>query len=201
MLRLKSHRLPLSLILGTCWVLSLPLQAWAATELNLPAPVEPQPIAMPSMFWLFIKMVFSLIIIAGLAYIMVRVLKKNLQPPSVGQWVNVIDQYPLGNNKGVFLAEIAGKAYILGVTDHNINILGEFEDQERLIEIKRQVEARNQLPPAAQNLWSALVNFISKSGRKTPGDFHTHILKQIQRLQNISKSPSDTHRKDDDSNV
>lgn len=199
MLRLKSLRLPLSLILGTCWFLILPLQAWAATAYNAKEFV-PQPIAMPNMFWVFIKMVFSLVLIAGLAYLMVRILKKNLQQPSVGQWVNIIDQYPLGHNKGVFLAEIAGKAYILGVTDHNINILGEFEDQERLNEIKRQAEARDQLPPAAQNLWTAFINLINKSTRKTPGDFHTHILKQIQRLQNISKGPSDTQRKDVESN-
>lgn len=197
---LRSLRFPLTIILlGTVLLLTNPTLAGAAQELNLPTVTTPQPVEFPSMLWLFVKMVFSLVIIAGLAFLMVRVLKKNMQPNSAGDWFNIVDQYALGTNKGVYLAEIAGKAYILGVSDQSINILGEFNDRDRLEEIKREVAAREELPPAARNLLRNLADFFNKNKGGRRSDFHSHILNQIQRLQHMSGSSGESAGREKDS--
>ena len=42
----------------------------------------------------------------------------------------ILENLPLGPNRSVCTVEMAGRVFLLGVTDHNINLLGEITDKD-----------------------------------------------------------------------
>lgn len=123
---------------------SLAFAVWAVNpndSINLPDYTEPETTALPSMAGLFIKIILSLGIIIFLTYGVMRVLQKQFKTTG-GSWINVVDQVSLGPNRGLFIANIAGKIVALGVTDHQIVKILEIDDPDMIEQIKKTPDDR-----------------------------------------------------------
>ncbi|MBE8953861.1 MAG: flagellar biosynthetic protein FliO [Quinella sp. 1Q7] len=50
----------------------------------------------------------------------------------------ILENLPLGPNRSVCTVEMAGRVFLLGVTDHNINLLGEITDKDLIEHLHTQ---------------------------------------------------------------
>ena len=50
----------------------------------------------------------------------------------------ILENLPLGPNRSVCTVEMAGRVFLLGVTDHNINLLGEITDKNLIEHLHEQ---------------------------------------------------------------
>lgn len=147
-----------------------------------PATVESN--ELPSMGGYLLKMIFSLAVIGGLAYATLRLFPRNLALGHTGEYITVYDTQPLGQNKGIYIAEIGGKVLALGVTDHNITILSEITDGDLIRDMRENHVARQAEIAARQDGWQKLLQRLNTS-RDMP--FSTHISRQISKLQQITQ--------------
>jgi len=108
--------------------------AWAAPLTNLEYQ-EPEPVAPPNIGALLFRLIISLIVVIGLAVISIKFLQKRAFITQTGRWIRIIDQVGIGPNKALLLSEIAGKIYVLGVTDHGISKLLEIEETSQVAAI------------------------------------------------------------------
>ncbi|HEX3031228.1 MAG TPA: flagellar biosynthetic protein FliO [Bacillota bacterium] len=158
-------------------------------------PGAPAQTTLPSMGWYLFKMVLSLGIIGGLAYGAVRWFPRNLNLMNGGEYISVYDQYSLGQNKGIYIAEIGGRIMALGVTDNNITLLSEINDPDLIRDMRENHVNRAATVPVEQNLLSRL---LGKVGVQKELPFSTHISQQIAKLQQISQGEQPKERGKDD---
>lgn len=85
----------------------------------------------PSSIGLFFKMVFALLIVLGLAYLAMRILKRtNKLSASDDPFLRHVSHLALASNRSVDVVTILDHAYILGVSDNAVNLVGEITDKE-----------------------------------------------------------------------
>lgn len=159
-------------------------------SVNLPEYQAPQLKENPSMFGLFVRLTVSLLLITGLAYALIKIIGRQWGYSSVGTWINILDQLALGQNKGIFITEIAGKVFVLGVTDHSINKLLEIDDKE-LVKLMKERLPREAQPQKIFGRWQGLIDLwrgIANSSRTggTGRNFHHLIEQHLTRLRELS---------------
>ncbi len=90
-------------------------------------------------FVLILKAVFSLLIITGLIYFVLRFFLSGQRWLTKQQGlIRVIGTHPLTPNKYIQIVEIGNKLLVLGISDHSINLLTEIIDKEVIDSIKIQ---------------------------------------------------------------
>lgn len=154
---------------------SLALAVWAVNPgdpVNLPASTEPEKAALPSMAGLFFKIVLCLVVIVVLTYGLMRLLKRQFRT-SGSSLINVIDQLSLGPNRGVYLANIAGRIVALGITDHQIVKLLEIDDPVVIEQLKQEASVEGE-PRVSAN---------SQQMPKTVDRFHNLIQDNLSRIR------------------
>ena len=65
-----------------------------------------------------------------LAYLGTKFMAQKYSKMSTGRYLKVIERVALGQDKALVLLTVNQKAYLLGVTGKDINMLCEFEEQE-----------------------------------------------------------------------
>ncbi|MFZ5943695.1 MAG: FliO/MopB family protein [Bacillota bacterium] len=95
---------------------------------------------------------------------------------SYGDWIQIIDQMPLGTNKGIYLLEIEGKGYVIGVTDQQINVITTIEKEGRLDELRGL--------PLKKDKGFGLSKFNLLPGKKK-NNFHQSLQQYIKQTQNL----------------
>jgi flagellar protein FliO/FliZ len=108
-----------------------------------PTPAEEKPLANRAydvnFFFLIVKAVFSLLIIIALIYFILRFLLKGQRWITKQQkFIQTIGTHSLTPNKYIQIIEIGNKLLVLGISEHNINLLTEIEDKEVIDFIKTQ---------------------------------------------------------------
>lgn len=78
-----------------------------------------------------------------------------------------MEHLPLGPKMSVCLVEIAGRVFLLGVTEHNITLLSEIEDEEEIERLQRQSLART----VDMGMFSQQVGALSDFVQKVPPIF------------------------------
>ncbi len=181
------------------WYLVLPTQyvIAASKELNLDAAAEPEAFEMPSMFGLFFRLIFSLLFIVGIAFITMKFLRKNMKVLSSGVNIRVLDQYSFSMNKGVYITQIAGKTYVLGVTDNNISLITEITDQDIIDEIVDKAREKEIEPIIPPGILESILPGVFK-GNSQGGNFNKHIQRQIRKLESLVDNRANVSRRDDD---
>lgn len=168
-----------------------------SNELNLDAVADPQVTPMPSIFSLFFRLLVSLLIIGGLAYLMMKLLRKNMRVLSRGVSINVLDQFAFSINKGIYITQIAGKVYVLGVTDHNVNLITEITDENVIEEIVAKAKEREMEPIIPPSIMERILpGFLSQNVSESHS-FQSHIQKQIKKLQKMVDYRGGSSREDD----
>lgn len=84
----------------------------------------------PSVFWIIVQMILALGLIIVLAWGAIQFLGSRINSRLQGQWIRVLDEVILGQNRGIVAVEIGGRVFLLGVTDHQISMLTELDDEQ-----------------------------------------------------------------------
>lgn len=181
------------------WYLILPAQyvLAASTPLNLDITTEPKVVDPPSIFSLFFRLIFSLVFIVGIALLTMKILKKNMKVLSAGTNIKVLDQYSFSMNKGVYITQIAGKTYVLGITDNNINLITEITDQDTIDEIVDKAREKEMEPIIPPGILERILPGMFKEN-SSGGNFNQHIQRQIKKLQLLVDNRASVSRRDDD---
>lgn len=79
-------------------------------------------------------LVFAFVVTA--AYIASRYLGKHFAQAASADGGRILAHLPLGPNRSVCIVELAGRGYVLGVTDHQINLIREIDDADELAAIR-----------------------------------------------------------------
>lgn len=132
---------------------------------------EPQPAGtswLSTMAYLFTLLVTFVVVIA-LAYFTSRFLGQRMSRYSGTGDNRVLASLPLGQNRGVFVVEVAGKFLVLGVTDHSVNFLQEITDPEVIERLRATVPS---LPPSQFDaVFQRQLASLQQMSQRFPGVF------------------------------
>ena len=93
-------------------------------------------------WWSTLAYVISLIavfaIVLVMAYVFARLIGGKLNARMSGQTGKVLENLPLGPNRSVCIVEMAGRVFLLGITDSSINLLTEITDAAEIERLRRE---------------------------------------------------------------
>ena len=102
---------------------------------------EVEPVAAGVSWWSTLAYVISLIavfaIVLVMAYVFARLVGGKINSRMSGQTGKVLENLPLGPNRSVCIIEMAGRVFLLGITDSSINLLTEITDEEEIAQLRR----------------------------------------------------------------
>lgn len=146
-----------------------------------------------SFFGLIIRVIISLSIIGVLIYLVVRVFFKSQRwIAQGGEIIHVIDTCPLSpvggvaSNKYIQIVELGNCLLVLGISDHNINLLTKITEKETIDYIKTQSSKEVGLKGVTFN---QLLEKVWKPAPKNPIDDYNKkidfLKEQKQRLKDL----------------
>lgn len=103
-------------------------KTWEYKEPDAPPP--------PNLFWISLRMIFSLFVVIALIFLFVFILKRinprrgivdNQRP------VQLLFQEPLGQKRSISLVKVLDRVLVLGVTNTHISYLSTLENDEALL--------------------------------------------------------------------
>mgnify|MGYP002624693542 CR=1 FL=1 len=84
-----------------------------------------------SSFVLFIKMVFALLVVLVLVYFVLRILRHGSKiAKSDDPFLRHVSHLQLASNRSVDVVTLLDHAYLLGISDNSVNLIGQVEDKE-----------------------------------------------------------------------
>lgn len=136
----------------------------------------------PSTFGTFFKMIFFLIVVIAALYGVMWFFKKKVSgSKSDDEFLRRVSTLNLGPGKSVEVVTLLDNAYILGVTDSNINVIDQLEDKE-LIEALNLNFDKNQNVKKPMNFADVLDIFMPNGPR------NKNIFEDEERkITNLSK--------------
>ncbi|OCA89624.1 hypothetical protein A8L44_01395 [Bacillus sp. FJAT-27986] len=146
------------------------------------------------------RMVFALLFVAGLMYILLRVINKKNRGYQHGQTIENLGGTPLGGNRSVQMVRVGEKIYIVGVGDsvQLLNVIDDKEEYSKLIEEHNQ-KLETQIAP--MDLAGKLIDkWKIKTSRQTEKSFKSQFNEQLKQLKEDRKqitkeiSKKGTHR-------
>ncbi|MBQ6056317.1 MAG: flagellar biosynthetic protein FliO [Treponema sp.] len=142
----------------------------------------------PSTAWLLIKMIFALAVVAGIAYLVIRMLKKNMKTANDNDpFLRKVSSIALGQGKSVQIVTIQENAYVLGVTDSNITLLGTLDDKQ-LINAMNVYNDRNENVTKPRSFAEVLDMFMAPiRGNKTSNVYGNAAENVAQSLKKQSE--------------
>ena len=119
----------------------------------------------PSTAWTFIKMILFLCLVVAAIYAVMWFFKKKLKnTKSDDNFLRRVSSLNIGPGKSVEIVTLLDNAYILGVTDSNINVIDQIEDKE-LIEALNLNFDKNQNVKKPMNFADVLDIFMPNGPR------------------------------------
>lgn len=90
--------------------------------------------------WVMLRLVLSMVVIVGLIYGTVYVLrhfaKKGIEKPSNERLVQVIDRVTLDAKRSVYLIKVIDRLIVVGVGGETVSMLGEIRDENVVESVK-----------------------------------------------------------------
>ena len=131
---------------------------------------DPRPTAVS--WWSTLAYLVSLFAIFGfvvvMAYFAARLLGgKFARHMASGHGGNILSNLPLGPNRSICLVEMAGRVFLIGVTDSAITMLSEITDPEEIERLRRESLAR----PWGEGMFSREMGVLSDLAQKLPPIF------------------------------
>lgn len=109
--------------------------------------------------------VFAFVVV--MAYFASKFLSGRFQNQNTSAGGRLLEHLALGPNKSVCVVEIADKLLLLGVTDHQITLLGEIEDPEEIDRLRRQAVAQ----PVDGSAFASQLGSLEELTRRVPSLF------------------------------
>lgn len=139
-------------------------------------------VSSPSTFGLFLRMVISLLIVIGLVYLVVRIFKKNSGIADTDDsFLRRVAVLSIGSGKSVQIVTLLENAYLIGVTDNNINLISEIKDKE-LVDSLNLLADKNQNTNKPKSFSEVLDIFLK--GTKNKNAFSDDAKKAGDILKN-----------------
>ena len=125
-----------------------------------------------STVWVFFRMIFVLIVIVVLIYFVMNFMRKKMGGGDSDDdtFLRKVAQVTIAPGKSVQIVTLLEHAYLIGVTDNSIDLLGEISDKE-LVDAMNLNADRNQARARARNFNEILSLFLNpKSSGATEGE-------------------------------
>ncbi len=160
---------------------------------------EPELQETTSITGLLLRLAASLLLIVGLAWVIIRVFGRQAARKLQGEWLQVLDEVALGQNRGIVICEIGGRAYAIGVTDHQITTLFEIEDQALIAEMLKQAYTPDEDKRHREGLadiWEQLQQYLpGRKLHKPERHFHFLMREQVKKLEQLSLRSTDSRHR------
>ncbi len=129
------------------------------------------------MGWLFVRMLFALILVAAIIYGISYVLKKGfVSKEAESPFLKKAATLTLAPGKSVQVITMPDKAWVVGVTDAGINLIGEITDvdlvNQMILEAEKEVLSK---PKDFASILSSFTNTVKLT--------ESSLKKQRERLQ------------------
>ena len=132
-----------------------------------------------------LQVLVSLIIVCILAYVVLKFLKKSsLSFSSDSPYLKSVASINIAQGKSIHVITLGEKAYIVGVTDSSINMIGEVEDKTLVDTMNLDAERRSSSPK--QDFASMLAS-VFKGSKNNDVDVN-FFEAQRERLSNAAKT-------------
>lgn len=82
------------------------------------------------MWWDYTKAVILIVLIIAAAYYVTKFVASKTAGPRGGGEIRIRSSVSLGKDRQLVIAEIGGKAYLLGVTPQHVELVGELNREE-----------------------------------------------------------------------
>lgn len=102
------------------------------------------------------------IFVVGLAYFAARFLGGHFAQQKMGYGGKILSHLPLGPNRSVCIMEMAGRVFMLGVTEHSITLLTEITDMDEIDRLHREEQKGLKVPEMFSQQFGALSDFVQK---------------------------------------
>ena len=107
-----------------------------------------KPVKAPSSIWILLRVVIVLAIVCAAIYGVVWLLKKTTVVNAANDpYLKSVSSITLAPNKTVQVVTIGSKAYLIGVTDQNINLIDEIDDTELIDAMNLESARKSSEPP------------------------------------------------------
>lgn len=129
------------------------------------------------------RMIFALLFVAGLLFVLLRVINKKNRGYQHGQIIENMGGTPLGGNRSIQMVRIGETIYIVGVGDtvQLLNVIDDREEYNRLME-EHNEKVDQQLVP--KDFVTMLMNkWKSRSPKQKPQSFSIHFQEQLEELK------------------
>lgn len=88
-------------------------------------------VAAGSYGWALLKVLLSLVLVCGAAYVLLRLARRFLPGASTrGGCIRVIDRCPLSARQQLWVVEVTGRYYLIGSTDSSLTRLAELDPED-----------------------------------------------------------------------
>ncbi len=130
-----------------------------------------------STFWLYLRMVFALVLVVGVVWAVAYFLRKGLvSKEPENPFIKKAATLTLSPGKSIQVITMPDKAWVVGVSDAGINLIGEITDADLVNQMILEAEKQPQSKPADfASILSAFTN-TTKLAEST-------IKKQRERLK------------------
>ncbi len=145
-----------------------------------------------STLWVFFRMVFVLIVVVVCIYLVMNFMRKKMggSQEDDDTFLRKVAQVSLAPGKSVQIVTLLEKAYLVGVTDNSIDLLGEIKDKE-LVDAMNLNADRKQARARARNFGDVLSLFLNPSNpsategeRKASTSISDFFKKQKEKFNN-----------------
>lgn len=157
------------------------------------APVQ-QPMELPSIAGYFLRIIFSLVFIVGITYLAMRLLKRqNDLQQRQKSWIRIYDYQGLSANRGIYLMEILGNVYVMGVTEGQINILKEIDPNDaEWNDLKGSLEQSQEeiLPWGLEKLIRESIDKFKPGPGQKKNNFQKQLDRQLGRTNRLYRQIS-----------
>lgn len=173
----------------------------SALAVDETSPVQ-QPLAMPSVAGLFFRIIISLIFILVITYVVMKLLKRqNDLQQRQKSWIRIFDYQGLGANRGIYLLELLNDVYVVGVSEGQINILREVDQNDDFWnDVKDSLEQKQEeiLPWGLEKLIKEnLGKFKPNNNMRKESSFKKELDDQLGRTNRLYRQMSRGDKDDD----
>ncbi len=123
-----------------------------------------------STFWVFFRMLFVLVVVVVCIYVAMNFMKRKMDGGITDDdmFLRKVAAISIAPGKSVQIVTLLERAYLLGVTENSIDLLGEITDKE-LVDAMNLNADRNEDNARARNFGDILSVFLNPRNARSPG--------------------------------
>lgn len=144
---------------------------------------QPEQVSQPNLFWELIKVVVSLALVLGVAYLIFQFLGKRNSLFMRGEFIKIVETTFIASNKSIAIVEVGNRFLILGLAEQNITLLTEITDNQ-IIDLLKEKSQKNFQNQPADSFANYLGDFLGKFNSLKVGSQSDNAPNQLTNLEN-----------------